>query len=655
MMDKCIKTHKVGKDWLKKHVVALAVLPALLAGGAPQASEELDRILDLPLEDLLSLEVSSVSRKLEKLRQAAAAVYVLTGDEIQRMGASSIPEALRMVPGVQVGKINSNQDFVSVRGFGGRYSDKLLVLVDGRTIYMPSYAGVYWDEHDIPLENIERIEVIRGPGATLWGANAVNGIINIITRDARDVEGGMLVAGVGDYEKHHLVARQHFAVSDDVDAYVHAKRTSRDSLELEAGGDANDDWITQRAGFRLDAGGDTEWGLQGDLYRNDGNQIVVTAIPPQTEITSKGWFLSGYWNKELEGGDKLRLKTYFDHQDREEIFLQQRHDTFDVDFQHNLNRWDNHDIVWGLGYRHVSDDFTQGGAVSFSPSSRGTDLYSAFVQDEISLEPDVFKVIVGSKFEHNDFTGVEIQPNIRAVWTPNDVHTLWGSVSRAVHVPSRVDVEGHIRVAMPPAPTLNVLGNPQIDSEELVAWELGYRWFPGSSFSLDAALFYNEYEALVRGVPNPLNPLNVVFQNVDSGQSWGGELSLNWQPVDDLRVKANYSFIRIDTSSDYLNRGAPEQQLALHALWDINDEWKLDTWAQIVDEVERANETNPTTSVDAYTTLNLRLAWQPTEDLTLALTGKNLLDDQHVEAEGELISPRTAIARSVFAEVRLEW
>lgn len=640
-------------DWLKKHIAALVVLPGLLAGGTPHASEELDRILDLPLEDLLSLEVSSVSRKLEKLRNAAAAVHVLTGDDIRRMGATSIPEALRMVPGVQVGKINSNQDVVGVRGFGGRYSDKLLVLIDGRSVYIPSYAGVYWDEHDIPLENIERIEVIRGPGATLWGANAVNGIINIITYNAHDLEGGVLVAGAGSYERHRLMARQQVTLAPGVDAYVHAKRTARDELKLSTGGDANDDWVTQRAGFRVDASGETDWGVQGDVYRNDGNQLVITNVPPQDEITSKGWFLSGYWQKDLSDSQSLRLKSYYDHQDRKEGFLGQRHDTFDLDFQHDIELNQTHSLVWGLGYRHVSDDFSNTPQIAFNPSSRTTNLYSAFVQDEISLVPDTFKLILGSKFEHNDFTGFEIQPNLRAVWTPDEEHTLWGSLSRAVHVPSRVDVDAQITVT--PVPPVRVLGNASLESEELLAWELGYRWFPESSFSVDAALFYNDYENLISGIRDPLNPLNIVFQNAHEGQSWGGELALAWQATEDWRLKANYGFVRIDTGDDFLDRGTPQQQLAVHSMWDIDAAWTLDAWAQYVDEVERASESAPAGRVDAYTTFNARLAWKPKPGLTLSLIGKNLLDEEQLQAVGELITPETRVSRSVFAEARLEW
>ncbi len=638
-----------------RSMMAATLSGALLGTGGAMASENLDDLLDLNLEDLLTLEVSSVSRKLEKLRNAAAAVYVLTGDEIRRTGAISIPDALRTVPGLQVGQINANQSIVSVRGFGGRWSNKLLVLIDGRTIYMPSYAGVYWDEHDIPIENIDRIEVIRGPGATLWGANAVNGIINIITRDATGLNGGQVALASGSEVPHDVFARQHFSISKDVDSYVYAKLTARDSSNLSGGGDANDDWKTHRAGFRIDGRKANEWGLQGDVYENDGNQLVVTELSPKSTITGNGWFLSGYMKRELNEDQNVHLKVYYDHQERSEVFVQQQHDTIDIDFQHNVMFGSMHDLVWGLGLRQVNDDFSSTSSVTFTPSSRETSLYSLFVQDEVTLLPDQLSLIVGSKYEHNDFTGDEIQPNLRMVWQPDEAQTVWGSVSKAVHVPARVDEDGVIHMAFPGRPALDILGNKFLESEELIAYELGYRWFPEGTVTLDAAFFYNDYSKLFGGMPDPLNPLRINFVNLYEGQSWGGELSLKWKPSETWRVTANYSHISLDTSSDFINRNTPENQLSLTALWDICPHWMLDTRIRYVGKVAWAREFGPVSPIDDYTALDLHLSWHPVAQLSVSLNGRNVTDAQHQEAIGEVFTPATNVPRSLAVEIEYRW
>lgn len=654
----------------------LAVLLPVTGPGWVQARESsLEEYLDMPLEDLLSMEVSSVSRKLQKVRESAAAVYVVTGEDIRRMGARTIPEALRMVPGVQVARISSGQEVVSVRGFNGRWSNKLLVLIDGRSVYIPSFSGVYWDEQDILLENVERIEVIRGPGATLWGANAVNGIINIITRHADDVQGGMVYAGGGSYERNAAAARYGAALNDATAGYVHASFVSRDDLALlGSGANAEDAWKSRRAGFRLDgeAGADSEWSLQGEALDNTGTQLDATSLTPTVPsgVKSHGWHLLGSWQRNLADDESYTLQVYFDHAKRDESFIGQTHDTADVDFQYRMQLSARHDLLWGLGYRRVDDDFGNTPTVAMIPDSRDRDFYSAFVQDDIILRPDTLKLVVGSKFEHNPYTGFEIQPNIRAIWHASEASTWWASVARAVRTPSRVDRDGRIIVAVPlppPAPpaSFTIFGNPDQKSEELTAYEIGYRWYSGDRFSLDLATFYNRYDRLFSNEPLvPLNPLSdQVFANNSTGDAWGGELALEWRVQEDWRLKANYSHLRLrvedgnGVSVPRYSEGAPRHQLALHSSHDLSETLLLDLWGVYVDEVPVPSSSAQTLGlrVDDYLTLNLRLAWTPVRNLELSVAGKNLLDERHLEYLGELYTPPTEVTRSVYAQARWEW
>lgn len=669
------KTRRVGRPGRLLPLCLAVLLPAAGSMSVQAKEASLEEYLDMPLEDLLSMEVSSVSRKLQKVRESAAAVYVVTGEDIHRMGARTIPEALRMVPGVQVAKISSGQEVVSVRGFNGRWSNKLLVLIDGRSVYMPSFSGVYWDEQDILLENVERIEVIRGPGATLWGANAVNGIINIITRHAADVRGGMVYAGGGSYDRSAVAARYGASLNDATAGYAHAGFVSRDDLVLlGSGADAEDAWKSRRAGFRLDgeAGAGNEWMLQGEAVDNTGTQLDATSLTPTvpTGVRSHGWHLLGRWQRNLAEDEAYTLQVYYDYINRDENFIEQTHDTVDVDFQYRMQLSVLHDLIWGLGYRRVDDEFENTPTVSAIPDSRERDFFSAFVQDEISLRPDTLKLVLGSKIEHNPYTGFEIQPNIRAIWHASEASTWWASVARAVRTPSRIETDGRITVAVPlppPAPpaSFTIFGNPDQHSEELTAYEIGYRWNSGDRFSLDLATFYNRYDRLFSNVPLvPLNPLSdQLFANSNGGNAWGGELALEWRVRDDWRLKASYSHTRISVEDEsgvtqrQFSEGTPRHQLAVHSSHDLSESLLFDLWGQYVDEVPVASSSAQALGlvVDNYATLNLRLAWTPVRNLELSVAGKNLLDDRHLEYLGELYTPPTEVTRSVYAQARWEW
>ena len=440
---------------------ALFVIFAGISINQPAASEDsLDAIIDLNLQDLLALEVTSAAKKKQSLNETAAAVFVITREDIRRSGVTSIAEALRMVPGIQVASLDANKWAISSRGFNAQFANKLLVLLDGRSVYTPSFSGVYWDAQDTLLEDIERIEVIRGPGATLWGANAVNGVINIITRPAIDTRGTLAVAGAGNEEQFaHL--RHGFELGDDAAGryYLKAKQTEA-SHAPDLAADAGDDWQSLRGGFRFDfdtSRGDN-WTVQGDIYENDLNQILQqdwldptdpANNPPDPaspylarnivdEAASRGYNLLLHWQRET-ATSRYSVQGYIDHSYRSEHYITQQIDTVDLEFQHNYRGIDGHDLVWGLGYRrlryHVDSSFS---VAIENPGSQTADLINGFIQDEISLN-DRLHLTLGTKLEHNDYTGDEIQPNLRLAWQHSPGQTVWGALSRAVRTPSAVE------------------------------------------------------------------------------------------------------------------------------------------------------------------------------------------------------------------------
>ncbi|RDH85105.1 MAG: TonB-dependent receptor [endosymbiont of Escarpia spicata] len=666
----------------ERQLLLSSLLSAVLLSAPISAEESLESYLELDLEDLLSMEVTSVSKKKQRLNEVAAAVFVISQEDIRRSGVTSIPEALRLAPGIQVGRIDANKWAVSSRGFTGQFSNKLLVMIDGRSVYSPTFSGVYWDVQDTLLEDIDRIEVIRGPGAAVWGANAVNGVINIITRHAGETQGGLLVAGAGNEERSFASLRYGAEVASDTHARFYLKYNDRDqSYASDLYGDAGDDWQSLRGGFRVD-GQLTEvdsWSLQGDLYDADENQKVNFWMDPSDpanavfaptflaanrpdKVDSSGWNLLGKWSHQLSEQASTALQLYYDHTERSEGFLNQRHDTLDLDFQHQFRAFGGHDIIWGLGYRHVEEAFDNTYMVAIHPNS--LNLYSAFVQDEIELLPQTLRLTLGSKFEHNDFTGYEVQPNARLAWLPDDRSTLWGSVSRAVRTPSSVEYDS-LNIAFivplpPPFPPaeIHAIGNEAFESEVLLAYETGYRIQPRENLSFDLALFYNDYDNIQNFQSlDPLNPLaDLQYDNNISAHSYGMELAVDWRALEWWRLQSNYSFIEVSdfTGGILGSGGSPKYQLSLRSMMDLSNNVSLDLWAYYVDELK-----SPASTVDIpvgeYTSLNARLAWRPQKNLELSLVGQNLLDNHHPEFTGEYLLIQTEVERSAYGLVRVNF
>lgn len=627
---------------------------------------ELEELLGQPVVvPALEQEVTSVTRQESTVGRSAAAVYVVTQDMIRRSGATSVPEVLRMVPGLQVARIDSNKWAISARGFNNRFANKLLVLIDGRAVYTPLFSGVYWEVQDMILQDIERIEVIRGPGATAWGANAVNGVINIITKTARDTQGALLAAGGGDQDKTINAARYGGQVGENFYYRVYGKHFERArSFNSTA---AHDDWRMGRAGFRAEwypHGCDCDTvTFQGEMFTSQLGNSLVNAIPtpPFTEfvvddIEHAGGFLLSRWVHRINDDSFTALQVYFDRTDRDDLQVDQLTDIYDIDFQHRFLLGCRHAITWGLRYRNVNDNTGTNNAFTFQvvPQKRTADLISGWIQDEISLVGDELTMTLGSKFEHNDYTGFEMQPTIRMLWAPTNRQVVWGAISRAVRTPSRNDENIRFRSPAAPGAFSLILGNPQIASEDVVAYELGYRAQPTDSFAWDLALFYNDYEDLISfrpsgppsGVPVDVPLMNA---NIADAETYGFELSCQWDITTCWNLRAWYSFLQIQSHGS-VNEAleeerSPQSQAFLMSSWDLVHHVELDLLARYVDQL-------PNVNTPSYLSMDLRLGWRPNDCWEFSIVGQNLLNSHHVEFAPTLVQTTpTEVNRGVYAQV----
>jgi len=635
--------------------------PADNSPAAPTADDDLDDFLNLDIEQLrhtsvapaLEMVVTTVSRQESTVGRSPTAVFVITSEMVRRSGATSIPEVLRMVPGVEVARVDSDKWAVSVRGFNGRFSNKLLVQIDGRSVYLPTFAGVFWDEPDLLLEDIERIEVIRGPGATVWGANAVNGVINIITRRAEDTVGAYARAGGGSEDLGFTSAR---LGGRGAEGTLHwrlwGKWFERDS-GLRAGEQTFDRWNQGRGGFRVDwtPGCSDMLTFQGEYYEGLSNGArEFTGVPgSRQEDNPRGGHLLGRWTRELSDESDLSLQLYVDRTERTgAVDVNGRHDTFDLDFQHSFRWGSRQQIIWGLDYRQISDRLVPlpGSPISFVPAKRNTNLFSAFVQDEVMLLDDHLYFTIGTKLEDNDFTGFEVQPTARVLWSPDPTRAAWAAVSRAVRTPSRL--EDDVRVALGGPAFL--IGSRDVVSEEVLAYEVGYRGQPVERFSWDVALFYNVYDDLV--TTSPAFP-NLLYTNDMGGETYGVELFSHLEVTPCWRLSASYTFLRMHlhpgpTSSatgETTEGASPRNQASIRSAWDLGRDWEVDLAARYVDHL-------PARLTPSYITMDLRLGWRPTDGLELAVVGQNLLDAAHKEFDGTQDLVRfTEIQRAVYGSL----
>ncbi len=601
-----------------------------------KSGESLPDLTRLSLEELMNLEVTTASKKSQKLADTAAAAFVLTQEDIRRSGATSIPEALRMVPGLNVARIDSNKWAITARGFNDRFSDKLLVLVDGRTVYTPFFAGVYWELQDYVLEDIERIEVIRGPGGSLWGANAVNGIINIITKKASETHGALISAIAGTEEGIGTV-RYGGQLGDRLHYRVFGKYFNRDTSEAPGG--AHDDWRAGRGGFRMD------WtpnsadvvSVHGNYSEGRaGDKITLPRLSApfgtQSQDEDVGLFshsLLANWTHKLGADSETRLQLYVDQYRRDSVSLGERVNTYDVDFQHRMGLPFGHEVTWGGGYRLMSDRFRTSAAITMQDSSRDLSLYSGFVQDEIRLMPDRLTLTVGTKLLHNDFTGFEVQPSARLLWKATQGHSLWTAVSRAVRTPDRFRSDATLNVTGTPFGPVQIRNSP-IRSERAISYELGYRGQISDRSSVDVATFYSVYDNLV--LTNSVSALASQYANNARGHTAGVEVAADWQLFDwwDLRPAFTYQQVVVDgpprteTIAAAREGSTPDHQLSLRSRMSWGDQWEFDAWYRFVDRLGAV-------AVPHYHTVDLRLGWRPEKHLRIDLVGQNLFDQAHQE------------------------
>ncbi len=680
----------------KFHTLARFVAASLIgaAAGAAVAGDD-----DVPaLEDLLKAEVTSVARKPQALADTPAAVFVITADDIARSGATRIAEALRLAPGVNVARISNAMWAVTIRSFNGRFANKLLVMIDGRSVYSPLFSGTLWEAQDTLLEDVARIEVIRGPGAAMWGANAVNGVINIITKRARNTQGTQVTFGGGTTERAFGAVRHGFALGDDAHLRLYAKGFAVEPSVTVDGRDGRDEWHSQRAGMRYDRLiGEDRLTLLGDAFHyTAGDQWVVPRVtpfmtPPYTRLlpqdqASHGASLSlRYEWRTASGMDNALQASYAKSDFGVGQTIAEDRETIDLDFQQRVQPGKAHDVVWGLGYRHSRDRIDASGNVEFSVPARRSRLASVFLRDELTLVPERWHLTLGTRFEHDSYTGFDTQPDLRLRFTPDPADTFWAALSRAVRTPSRGERDALINnyVAAPasgmnamPLPALLPLVAPEGDlrAEKLTQLDFGWRKQLSQQFAFDATAFYGRYRDTVAsrsGEPSLIfaqSPYGLVPVAINSpvvrdvrqpATTKGMEVSADWRALPALRLQGSYAWLNLkvsrpgnpagDSLAALYEGNAPQRQWSVRAAWDVARGHRADLW------LRRASALPPM-GVAGYTTLDLRYAWKIGESLELSLVGQNLLDARHPEYVAEYLTSEPMQAqRGVYVKASLHF
>ncbi len=636
----------------------------------PEASTEdngQNAFKNMSLEELMNQDVTSVSKQAEPLLDAPSAIQVITNEEIVRSGASSLPEALRLADNLQVAQDNSHDWNITARGFNTGLANKLLVLIDGRTIYTPLYSGVIWDEQNPMLADLDRIEVISGPGGTLWGANAVNGVINIISKSAEETQGWYTEASAGSQPRDEAAIRYGGTLAPNVYYRVYGQYFDRNNEIFSDGVPGHDSWSDGRGGFRIDTAGSSEdkFTVQGDYYNGAEGHPTL----PGTDTDSGGNIL-GRWSHTFSADSDTSLQIYYD---RTNLTVQEPAlalepagifgddlDTADLSFQHNLQLDDRNHIVWGFGYRFTHDVASNAPSAELLPATLDQNLYNIFGQDEIKLLDNLF-LTLGSKVEHNDYTGFEYEPSARLQWNfvPNQM--LWAAVSRAVRTPSRLDRDLYEPTGLPAGAPQSVLdGSTSFSSEKLIAYELGYRAQFSSQVSGSISAYYNDYSDIRSTTPGPAasGSLPIILQNNLEGQTYGVEASSDYQMLDWWRWHAGYDYLQehihvkpgeVDFTNGLNETADPSHQVFLRSSMDLPQNIQFDTEGRWIDQLIISNGPTAAT-VPGYFELNARLGWQPVKNVEVSVVGENLLHAYHAEY-GFPGPTQEAIQRSVYGKI----
>jgi len=653
-----MQSRKMNKNGVRLLAIYLALSPlSALAEITPATS-----FADMSLEELGNIEITSVSKKPESLSDAAASVFVITSDEIRRTGVATLPEALRLAPNLHVAQASANGYTVTARGLSSTGSvtpNKLLVLIDGRSVYSPLFSGVFWDAQDVMMENIDRIEVISGPGSTLWGINAVNGVINIITKSAKETQGVLASARIGNTGNDNGV-RYGGALGENGHYRVYAKSSNREDTELENGNNVSDGWHRNQMGFRADWDFSTDKiRLAGNAYEGDIGQpqpgtIFVGTPLALEDVEISGVNLTAHWEHQLEGGSNFQLQAYYDRTLRKAPpVFGDANNIFDVQFQHSLKPVGRHSLVWGANYRYSRDEFSNDLPIfGVLPERENQSWVSLFGQDRITLTESV-NLTLGARVERNPYSGYEFLPDARLAWKINPHHLLWTAVSRTVRGPARIDADAFI----PRDPPHQLRGGPDIESEVANVFQLGYRGQINPKLNFEITAFYNDYDELRTqeiDFSNPADPF-IVFANEMEGRAHGVEMWGTYQVLPRWRISAGLTTLSQDFdlksgSNDFAAPSAagrdPSRTWQIRSAFNISPDKEFDIFIRRSAKLTYLTEED---EVSEYTAVDARLGWQVRKDIEVSLIGQNLLGTEHAEYGSVLY--RSELPRSVFLKV----
>ena len=609
-------------------LVIVVVLQGVSSAQKPLSPKDLKR---MSIDELMNIEVTSVSKSREKLTEVASAIQVITNEDVRRSSVTRLPEALRLTPNLQVGQSNSHDWAITARGFNGAplrnntLANKLLVMIDGRSIYTPLFGGVFWDAQNVFLEDLDRVEVVSGPGGTLWGANAVNGVINIITKNARETQGWVASAAVGSFLQDYGGLRYGGHIDTSFYYRVYGQRfDQRSTSSSVTGNDTYDAWGMTQGGFRADffPSAKNNFTFQGDFYAgkaDTGNTLI------------NGQNVLGRWSHTFSEESEWSLQVYYDRtwRDLPAASFRDKLSTYDVDFQHRFAIGANNEILWGAGYRMMENSVRNIPSLVFDPATRVLHLYSGFIQDKIMLVDEELHLTIGSKFLHNDYTGFELQPSARLTCTPSEKHTIWAAVSRAVRLPSRFETDE----TTPTITTRNGIFN----SEKVIAYEAGYRARPIGRVNFSVAVFFNQYDDLRSIDSNDMAPPRFLFANNQKATSWGVECSGNFVIKSWWRLRGGYTFQNkeissksplVTTISARFEAIDPKHQAFLQSIVDVGKNFQVDLTGRYVDMLPELASSIP--AIPSYATFDLRLAWIFSK-FEIAFAGQNLTEKKHRE------------------------
>lgn len=668
------------KLFIKFALPLLFVSSYVQADTAPDEKSTID-LTSLSVEELMKVDITSANKKVQSSTEVPSAIYVLSSEDIHRSGATSVPEALRMVPGVLAQRLDANKWSVSIRGNTGRFNNKLLVMIDGRTVYNPTFSGVYWDVQDVTLADIQQIEVIRGPGGTIWGANAVNGIINIITKKSTETQGLLASYVTGNYDQSIADLRYGKAVNEQLSYRLYGKYLNRGSFKSTSGENAYDDWNMNRGGMRLDWKNEkNQFALSADGYNGKNSQLspLAIAVPPYNQlfsekVDSSGWNILSRWDKEINSETNFSLQIYYDIAKRSELVAHQKQKTIDIDSNLNYILNEKNELSFGLGFRRIRDiDINTPWIVFAGPT--GKDTYSGFIQDAISIIPKTLVLTIGTKIERNDYTDIEIQPSARLAWMQSNSNVAWASYTKGVRTPSRIDQDGNALLAIIPTgggfgPNVNIVLSGQKDfvSEKVKSYELGYRFGVTKKANIDITGFYNHYDKLRTNETVGLVMTSVpfvqpiLFQNNSYGHTFGYEIGAQYNPVTDWELKLAYAYynqnFKLNNTSNFIDglfiseNNTPKRTLSLFSKYSFAEKWDLDLWLKAVSDIVYNGAQPEPFPIPGYLTADIRLAFKPTKNIELGLVGQNLNKAKHLEGKEEFPRIPSDIPRAYYVTI----